>query len=65
MNADLIKGHWHIVKGRVKQALGQLTHDELAKTEGDIEEVAGQIQKSVGESREQARRQLENLARSI
>jgi len=32
MNIDLFKGHWHIVIGRVKQAYGQLSHDELAAT---------------------------------
>ncbi len=65
MNTDQVKGNWNILKGRIKQAYGQLTDDELTRTEGNLDEIAGLIQRSVGKTREEAKRELEELAKSI
>jgi uncharacterized protein YjbJ (UPF0337 family) len=65
MNLDLLKGNWLILLGRVKQACGQFDHDELLKIEGQIQELRGQIQRAFGEFRQQAKRQIEPLAKTI
>ena len=65
MNADLFAGYWLIFAGRLKQACGQFTHDELAKTKGHIREMRGWIRRTVGESREQAKRELAELAKIL
>ncbi len=61
MNADTLKGNWKIAKGRIKQAYGELSDDDLAKTEGNYDEVIGLIQRKYGESREEAERRLQAL----
>ena len=65
MNTDQIQGNWNILKGRIKQAYGQLADDDLTRTEGNLDEIAGLIQRSVGKTREEAKRELEELAKSI
>jgi len=34
MNELLLKGNWNVIKGKLKQAYGDLTDDDLAYTEG-------------------------------
>lgn len=65
MNSDQVKGNWKVLKGRIKQAYGQLTDDELTRTEGNLDEIAGLIQRTVGKTREEAKRELDELAKSI
>jgi uncharacterized protein YjbJ (UPF0337 family) len=48
MNKDRIAGAAHIVKGAVKEKIGALLGDDSLKIDGQAEQVAGQIQKSVG-----------------
>ncbi len=61
MNEDTIKGNWKIAKGKLKQAYGELSDDELSKAEGNYEEVVGLIQRKYGETREQAEKRLRDL----
>lgn len=61
MNADILKGNWKIAQGRIKQAYGELSDDELAKTEGDYDEVAGLMQRKYRETREEAERRIQAL----
>jgi uncharacterized protein YjbJ (UPF0337 family) len=65
MNLDLLKGNWLILLGRVKQICGRLDHDELLKTEGRIQELRGQIQRTSGGPRKRAKQQLERLSKTI
>ncbi len=43
-----LKGNWNVVKGKLKQAYGDLTDDDLKYTEGQEDELVGRIQKRVG-----------------
>lgn len=54
MNADIIKGNWHAIKGKLKKQWGQLTDDEIMKMEGSSEELAGALQKAYGYEKEEA-----------
>ncbi len=50
-----LKGNWHVVKGKLKQAYGDLTDDDLAYTEGQEEELVGRIQKKMGSTASEVR----------
>ena len=43
-----IKGNWNEVKGKAKQAYGDLTDDDLTYDEGVSDETLGKIQKKTG-----------------
>jgi uncharacterized protein YjbJ (UPF0337 family) len=53
-----IKGKWHEVKGRLKQAYGDLTDDDLRHEDGKDEELMGRIEKRLGKTRDQVRHML-------
>jgi uncharacterized protein YjbJ (UPF0337 family) len=50
MNATKLnlKGNWNIIKGKLKQAYGELTDDDLKYVEGQEDELVGRIQKRIG-----------------
>ena len=50
-----LKGNWNVVKGKLKQAYGDLTDDDLAYTEGQEEELVGRIQKKMGSTASEVR----------
>lgn len=56
-----IEGGWNELKGKVKQAWGQLNDDTLREFEGDAQEFIGLIQRQTGEGREQVAAQLQEL----
>jgi len=43
-----LTGNWNVIKGKLKQAYGELTDDDLKYTEGQEDELVGRIQKRVG-----------------
>jgi uncharacterized protein YjbJ (UPF0337 family) len=46
---DQIKGKFHEVKGKAKQAAGQVTDNPKLEAEGQAEKLTGKIQKKVGQ----------------
>jgi uncharacterized protein YjbJ (UPF0337 family) len=54
-----IKGAWNEVKGKLKQKYGQLTDDDLMFTEGKEDELYGRLQKRLGKTKEEIRREIE------
>jgi uncharacterized protein YjbJ (UPF0337 family) len=59
-----LKGNWNIVKGKLKQAYGNLTDDDLKYVEGQEDELVGRIQRRVGTTSAEIHRQLEQFNRS-
>lgn len=47
--ADKIKGTVHEAKGKIKEKVGQIISDPDLAAEGQDENVAGKVQKKVGE----------------
>jgi uncharacterized protein YjbJ (UPF0337 family) len=45
-----LKGNWNVVKGKLKQAYGDLTDDDLTYVEGQENELVGRIQKRIGKT---------------
>ncbi len=61
MNADILKGKWHELKGSIKQKWGDLSDDDIQKVEGREEEFLGLLQKKYGYTRDEARKQYEEF----
>ena len=47
------QGRWNEIKGKVKQAHGDLTDDDLKYEEGRDEELLGKLQQKTGKARDQ------------
>lgn len=56
-----IKGNWNELKGKIKQAYGNLTDDDLAYEEGKEDEMLGRLQKKTGKSREELASWIKSL----
>jgi uncharacterized protein YjbJ (UPF0337 family) len=56
-----MKGSWNEVKGKLKQTYGNLTDDDLVFAEGKDDELIGRLQKKLGKSKEEIRREIEKL----
>jgi uncharacterized protein YjbJ (UPF0337 family) len=55
------KGGWNEVKGKLKQKYAQLTDDDVTFAEGKDDELLGRLQQKLGKSKEDLRREIENL----
>ncbi len=60
---DIMQGKWKEFTGKVKQQWGELTDDEVAQTQGNMDQLAGKIQQRYGGSKEEIRRQLDSMFR--
>ena len=61
MNADVIKGKWHQLKGEVKSRWGKLTDDDLDRVAGDSEKLIGKVQERYGYARHDAEREVNDF----
>jgi len=61
MNKLAIKGSWNEAKGKLKQKYGMLTDDDLTFSEGKEDELLGRLQKRLGKTKEEIRKELESL----
>ena len=61
MNIDIIKGQWHMIKGKLKEQWGKLTDDEITKMEGNSEELAGALQKAYGYDKDAAQKEIKKF----
>ncbi len=58
-----LKGRWHELKGKIKQAHGDLTDDDLRYEEGREEELYGRLQNKLGKTRDEVIDWLRRLDR--
>lgn len=65
LNQDQIKGKWIEIKGGVRNLWGDITDDDLEKTKGNIQSVAGIVQKKYGETKEEIKNKLDKLMSSF
>lgn len=59
MNWDQVEGNWTQMKGRVKEAWGDLTDSDLTKIEGKRDRLAGALQKRYGKQKEEAEKEID------
>ena len=56
-----LKGDWNTTKGKIKQAYGDLTDDDLKYEEGKDDELYGRLQSKLGKTREDVINWLKGL----
>jgi len=61
MNKLTLKGSWNETKGKLKQKYGQLTDDDLTFSEGKEDELLGRLQKRLGKTKQDIRREIESI----
>jgi uncharacterized protein YjbJ (UPF0337 family) len=52
MDNLIVKGSWNTLKGKLKQAYGNLTDDDLKYEEGKEDELLGRLQKKTGKTKD-------------
>ncbi len=57
-----LKGNWNVAKGKLKQAYGDLTDDDLTYADGKEDELVGRIQKRLGSTAADVRKLLEKYS---
>ena len=65
MNRDEIQGKTEALKGKMKQAAGDLTDDQRLHDEGVADEAAGDTQEAIGKGRRKVGEVVEDIGKSI
>ena len=64
-NKDELQGKADQIKGRAKQAAGDLANDDQLRGEGAADEIAGNVEEAVGTGRRKAGEALKDLGNTI
>ena len=56
-----LKGSWNETKGKIKQAYGDLTDDDLKRDEGKDDEFVGKLQQKLGKTKDEVVNWIESL----
>ena len=56
-----VKGSWNEIKGKLKQKYGELTDDDLVFAEGKEDELFGRLQKKLGKTKDELRKEIEQF----
>ncbi len=65
MNRDEMEGKGDQVKGRAKQAWGDITNDERLHDEGVADEASGNVQEGFGKTRRKVGEAIDDVADKI
>ena len=65
MNRDELEGKAEALKGKIKQATGDLTNDPDLHDEGVVDEAAGKTQDTIGRARRKVGEAVENVGNAI
>ena len=55
------RGNWNELKGKIKQAYGDLTDDDLAYEEGQQDEWLGRMQQKTGKAKGDLKKWIDSL----
>ena len=61
MNETTLKGGWNELKGKIKQAYGDLTDDDLTYEEGKEDEMWGKVQQKTGKTKDEINKAIADL----
>ena len=64
-NRDEIEGTKEQIKGKAKQAWGDLTDDERLHDEGVADEAAGEVQEGFGKARRKVGEAIEDIGQAV
>lgn len=65
MNWTQVEGRWDQWKGKLRNAFGKLTDDDLERIKGDKEQFLGALKERYGYEKEQAETQLQGFFDSL
>ena len=65
MDSDRIEGKWKEIKGKLQENFGALTDDELEQAKGDRAQMEGLIQQRLGQTKDEARKTVDDILNSI
>lgn len=65
MNRDELSGRSQRVKGKLKQAAGDLTDDDRLRDEGLADEAAGKVQEGFGKARRKVGEAIEDIGQDL
>jgi uncharacterized protein YjbJ (UPF0337 family) len=65
MNRDELEGKADTLKGKIKQAAGNLTDDPDLHDEGVVDEAAGKTQDALGRARRKVGEAIEDIGKAI
>jgi uncharacterized protein YjbJ (UPF0337 family) len=65
MNQDELEGKAEAAKGKVKQAVGDLTDNQDLHDEGVVDEAAGDTQATIGKAKRKVGEAIEDLGDTI
>ena len=65
MNQDELEGKAEAIKGKAKQAAGDITDNEDLRNEGVTDEAAGEAQEAFGKARRKVGEAIEDVGESI
>lgn len=65
MNKDELRGKAEALKGKAKQAVGDLTGDEQLHDEGVVDEAAGNTREVIGRGRRKLGEAIEDIGDAI
>ena len=65
MNRDELEGKAEALKGKMKQAAGDLTDDQDLHDEGVVDEAAGKTQGAVGKARRKVGEVIEDIGNAV
>ncbi len=60
-SGDKVRGDWNQVKGKAKQAYGDLTDDDLTYQEGKEDEFFGRLQEKMGKTKQEVKDWIDSL----
>jgi len=62
---ELVEGNWKQFRGRIKEAWGAVTDDDLQRVEGRYEQLLGMLEERTGRDRAEIERKLEDMTREL
>jgi uncharacterized protein YjbJ (UPF0337 family) len=64
-NKMRLEGKWQNAKGRIREAWGDLTDDELEQTHGNWDQLVGKIKEKTGETTESIEDRISKILDSM
>ncbi len=65
MNKDTTQGNWTVIKGKIKAKWGKLTDNDIEEAKGNLEVLAGKVQKNYGYAKEKAEKEYSDFKKSL
>ncbi len=61
MNKDQVDGRLEQAKGKLKEVAGEVVGNDRLKAEGEVDQVAGKTEATVGDAKESVKRGIDKL----